>query len=568
MKRNISIMLIVILSLALLAGCSGQVDEGIAEETGAVEEESGSSEQEDNDSNEAIKITVGIPGDALSLDPYVNSETITNSLVQHMYEGLVLADQDMQIIPGLAESWELSDDLLTWTFNLRKGVKFHNGNEFNADDVIFSFDRGNSDVSRYKYVFSTVESYEKVDDYTVKVHSKSPNVIFLTTLRGLVIMDKETFEGQSDDFIALNPVGTGRYIFSEHVTGDHITFVKNEEYWGELSQVDEVTYKPITNDATRTANILTGSVDMVVDVPVRDVEILKTKDDISIIQQPSLRNIYLNLAGWTDNPSPDAENKIVSPKGDNPLKSIDVRKAIYHAINEDEIIDKVMNGFATPATTYSPENYVGYNQNIKRLSYDPSLAAKLLDNAGYPIQESGELEGYRFQITFDAPNDRYINDAQIATAIAGYLEKVGIKVNLNLMSRSVFFKYIRPTNPMGDNTHFLLSGWSSSSGESVGMAIDLLYSNTQEGPVKEGYGGVNRGYYQNPEIDELIDEAMRTKDVKKRGEIVSRIWELATDDVAFIPLHFQQDVFAVKDGIEYTPRANKYVYAWDFKVNK
>ena len=225
--------------------------------------------------------------------------------------------------------------------------------------------------------------------------------------------------------------------------------------------------------------MLTGDVDMIVDVPVRDVEILNTNEKIEIIQQPSLRNIYLNLAGWTDNPSPDAEAPIISPDGKNPLKSLEVRKAIYHAINEDEIIEKVMNGYATSATTYSTKGYLGYNDDIKRLPYDPDLAMQLLDQAGYTVQTEGELEGYRFQITFDASNDRYINDAEIATAIAGYLEKVGIKVNLNLMSRSIFFTYIRPTNPMGDVTHFLMSGWSSSSGESVGMAIDVLYSKQQ-----------------------------------------------------------------------------------------
>ncbi len=515
-----------------------------------------------------VKITVGIPGDALSFDPHVNSETITNALFRHVYESLLLTDKNMQNVPGLAESWELSDNLLIWTIRLRKGVTFHNGNRFDADDVIYSFDRGRSDVSRFKYVFSSVDSYKKLDQHTIEITTKTPNVIFLTTLRDLMILDKESFDGKSDDYIALNPNGTGKYTLKKYVTGDHITFERNENYWGEIPQVEIAVFKPITNAATRTANIMTGNVDMIVDVPVRDVNILSRNKKIQILQQPSLRNIYLNLAGWTDTPSPDADSPLISPNGTNPLKSLKVRQAIYHAINGQEIIKKIMNGFATPAATYSPVNYVGENKSIKRLEYDPAKAARLLDEAGYPIHKSGKLKGYRFQITFDSPNDRYVNDAQIATAIAGYLEKSGIKVKLNLMSRSVFFKYVRPTNPMGDKTHFLMSGWAINSGESVGIAKDLLYSNSQKGAIKEGYGAVNRGYYQNAKVDRLIEQALETKDIKQRDRIVQEIWQIAADDVAYIPLHFQQDVFAVRQGIQYTPRANKFVFAWDFKVLK
>lgn len=573
MKRNLLVLLVLVLVLGMLVACGSNQTQAPAQETDTKTEaetpatsEPSTSEEPAGDVN--AEVVVGLAGDTLSMDPYVYNETISNAVLHHMYESLILTGRDMDLLPGLAESWELSDDLMTWTFKLREGVKFHNGNDFTAEDVIFSFDRAKEPFSKYGNVFATVASYEMPDDYTVIIHSSTPDVIFLTKIKDLTIMDKETFDGQGEDYVALNPNGTGKYRLEEHVKEDRIVFVRNEEYWGEKPQVTKVTYKPIINAATRTANIMTNAVDLIVDVPVRDVEILKTNQEIKIIQQPSLRNIYLNMEGWTDNPSPDSENPIISPDGSNPFQKLEVRQAMYHAINTQEISDKVMNGFSEPAATYCPENYVGYNPDIKVPEYNPDLANELLDQAGYPVQTSGELEGYRFQITLDAPNDRYVNDADVAQAIAGYLEKVGIKVHLNLMSRNVFFTFIRNTNPMGQLTHFLMTGWSDSTGEGLSLATDLLYSHNPEGPVVEGFGGVNRGFYLNEEIDSLINKAYETKEVEERDKIIKEVWQLASDDVAYIPIHFEQDLFATNSRINYTPRISKYIYAWDIEVIK
>lgn len=547
-KKTTVFFLVMILLISTLAGCSSTNN-------------SSGGDSVNNDS--AKEVTIALPTDAYSLDPYALNETYTNSVNNHIFDTLVAADRDLNIQPSLAESWKVSEDAITWTFNLRKDVKFHNGNDFTADDVIFSFDRALTDVSAFKYCLSTVKSYEKVDDYTVKVVCNEPNSLLLSHFKDLMILDKESCEGQSDEWVALNPIGTGRYKFAEHLRGDKLVLERNDDFWGELPVATKVVFKPITNEGTRTANIISGSVDLISDVPVHDVKSLETNDKIKVISQPSLRVIYLNLAGWTDNPSVDADMPLKSPDGSNPLKDIRVREAIYRAINEEEIIEKVMNGYATPAASYIPEGFNGYNPNIKRLEYDPEKAEQLLDEAGYTRQS----DGYRFEITLDAPNDNYINDAEIATAVAGYLEKVGIKVNLNLMSRNVFFTYIASTNKEGDNTHFCMTGWADNGGESALMALDLLYSMTQEGYVKEGYGGVNRGYYQNPEVDKLIDQAIATPDADERDAIMQEVWQIAADDVSYIPLHFQEDIYAHSDDITYHPRKDKYIYAWDIEFN-
>lgn len=508
-------------------------------------------------------VTIGLIGDAYTFYPYSLNEGLTNSMVGHVFEPLVRMNSEIKPTPVLAESWEILDGAKTWIFHLRKGIKFSNGSDFTADDVICSFDHANNaGKSAFTYVFATIASYEKVDDYTVRINCIAPNSLLLAHLKDIYILDKETCESHDIDYISLHPVGTGKYLLKEHVRGDRIVFTRNEDYWGEKPEAVNVTYKPITNPGTRTANMLSGAVDMIAGVPVRDVAILERNKKIKIVKTPSLYLLHLNMS-YIDNPSKDSKFPLVSPTGKNPMTDKRVRAAMYHAINEDEIVEKIMNGFAVPATTFSPVGYNGFNPDIKRLAFDPALAEKLLDEAGYPRQ----ADGYRFQITLDASNDRYVNDGAIASAIASYLEKVGIKVIPNLMSRSIFFSYISVSNKVGDNTHFCQTGWADATGESALIALDSIYSMKPAEEVKSGWGGINRGYYNNPELDALIEKAISTVDPDERAAIMRTVWQMAADDVVYIPLHFQMEVFAVGPRITYTPFYDNSIYAWDIKFN-
>ena len=224
-----------------------------------------------------------------------------------------------------------------------------------------------------------------------------------------------------------------------------------------------------------------------------------------------------------------------------------VRQAMYLAIDEDTIIKNIMNGCAFEMNSIIPENYVGYTP-VEREKYDPEKAKQLLAEAGYP-------DG--FEVTLDASNDRYMNDEQIAQAVAGFLEKVGIKVNLNLMPKSNFFTYIKPAE---NKSMLLQTGWADASGDGLSLLHDMLRTYDRE----SGQGTVNRGHYSNAEVDALISEAFNEFDDARRGELVAKAEKIARDDYAYIPLHFEQDTYAIKDTLNYTPRMNKYVLAWEF----
>ncbi len=546
-KKALSFVMAAAIAAGCLAGCGGSSSgsttaapaqaagsEAAGTEAAAGSEAAGSEAGKDS-------LVIVLSSDILSMDPYRYDETPTNQVMLHMYEGMVRMAADMSYEPCLAESWEQSEDGLTWTFHLRKGVKFHDGEEMDSADVLASIKTAmNPDSpSAFSSYCSTFESVEAPDAETIVIKTGTNNPLMLFDISQIYVLKQENVEGKTEEEIASSVVGTGRYKFVEQVKEDHIDMVANEDYWGEIPAIKNVRFRPITNEATRTATMLTGEVDFTIDVSVRDIDRLENTEGISVLKQQGLREIYLNLDSREDSP--------LFPGQKNPMSDPKVRQAMYLAIDEATIIKNIMNGCAFEMNSIVPENYVGYAP-VEREAYDPEKAKALLAEAGYP-------DG--FEVTLDAPNDRYMNDGQIAQAVAGFLEKVGIKVNLNLMPKANFFSYIKPAE---NNSMFLMTGWADSSGEGLSLLHDMLYTFDREA----GVGTVNRGHYSNAEVDALIDQAFNELDETKRGELVAEADKIAREDYAYIPLHFEQDTYAIKDTLNYTPRMNKYVFAWEF----
>jgi len=506
------------------------------------------------------EVKIALPGDVTTWNPYMRNEVIANSIQRHVFESLIESAPDLSPIPGLALSWEANKDASVWTIKLREGVKFHNGNAFNADDVVFSFDYCKADGRGWADSLGNFESWRALDEYTVEVKTIVPDVLLPSHLRNIIMIDKETIEGTDPEYIENNVVGTGRYKLVEYVKDDRVVLTVNKDYWGEVPEIERVIFRPIPQAGTRTASLMAGEVDLISNVPVRDAQMLQSNDKVKVVTAAGISTMMFVMGQTEEDPSPNAPMPIKSPDGSNPLAVRDVRRAIIHSVNEEEIIDKIMGGFASPAPTPVPEGFNGYNKGVKKYAYDPAKAEKLLDNAGYPRQ----ADGYRFEITLDATNDRYINDGAIATAVAGYLEKVGIKCNPNLQSRSVFWGYVRMYE--GFNAHFVQSSWSEPSAESAIIAKDLLYSAYLDKPKRDGWGGVNRGFYSNEKVDELIEEALATVDYKKRDKIMQEVWKIAWDDAALFTTHSEDAIYAISKRVEYSPRVDQFVMAWDLEL--
>src|SRR6056297_1482557 len=333
--------------------------------------------EQEGDSSSAVEekpttLTIGMNQDVTTWNPYARNTYQSNSIRLHFYEGLIEIAPDLSSKPALATKWESNDDGTVWTFYLREGVKFHNGNDFTADDVIFSFDACLETGLAWADAMATVESYRKIDDYTVEVTCNQPDVIFPKMVRNILIVDKESSEGKGLEYFETNVNGTGKYKMVEYVKDDKVVGVRNENYWGEKPEFEQVTFKTITNEGTRTASIINKEIDFMPFVAVRDAEMLKNLGGINILQSEGIEPSMFAMTQVKGDPSPGSDFPLISPDGSNPLSVRDVREAIVRAIDAEEFIDKVLAGYGSVSPTVIPEGFNGYNPNIKKYAYDPA----------------------------------------------------------------------------------------------------------------------------------------------------------------------------------------------------
>ena len=488
----------------------------------------------------AATLNLGIASEAMSMDPFAHNETATNSILSNIFDTLIRFDADYQLVPGLATSWKALDEK-TWEVKLRKGVTFHNGNIFNADDVLFSFDRmKNWELSAFKTNVGAVDRVEKINDYVVRFSTKGPFPLFPRKMTYLKIFDQEFSADKTPEYFATHPLGTGPYIFDKWVRGATLTLKGNTAYWAGAPDFNRVVFKTLTNDSTRVAAILSNEVDLINRVPVKDVNRIKRSKNF--IMKPGLRLIYLQM----DHPrtdSPYVTGKI------NPFADIRVRRAIYYAINANNIVKYIMNGFAKPAGQFQPDVVFGFDDSIKRVNFDPVKAKKLLAEAGYP---NG------FEVVLDGPNNRYVNDEQILQAVASDLAKVKIKVKVNAMPKSAYF----PKMLKADSS-FNLMGWANADGDASSFLNTCVHTRMDD----KSYGRINGGRYSNAEVDQLIESSNITIDQAERLKLMQKAQKIALlDEQSIIPLHYQVDLYAFNDKITFKPRIDSYLYA--FEINK
>ena len=485
-------------------------------------------------------------GDVQTLDPHGLFETFTLGFQSNFYEGLVTRSPDLQLQPALATSWENVEPTV-WRFTLRQGVKFHNGNDFNADDVIFSVNRINTEGSDLKVVANLIKEARKVDDYTVDLITPRPDPILPLQLEIFYIMDKEWSEAngtteatnvKGDDqgnYANLNANGTGPYMIKERQPDVRSVLVPNPNWWGEnASNITEAVFTPIGQDATRVAALISGDVDMAYPVPVQDWKRLEDAADVSPLTGAEARTIFLGFDQERD------ELLYSSVKGKNPFKDVRVRQAFFQAIDINAIKDKIMRGAATPSNLMIAPQINGYNpvQNV-RLPYDVEKAKALLAEAGY-------ADG--FEVTMDCPNDRYVNDERICQAVASMLARIGVKVDLLAQTKSKYFGKVLAQNNY--DTSFFLLGWTPSTFDAHNVLASLMSCRV------DGKGSFNLGGYCNQRVTELTDLVQVETDQEKRQALIEEAFKIHSDEVGHIPLHQQPLSWGVRDNVTVAQRAD------------
>ncbi len=472
--------------------------------------------------------------DPASLDPHSIGETFTLSFLGQIYEPLVGRGKKLELIPALAVKWEQPDPL-TWRFHLRPNVKFHGGEPFSADDVVYSIMRAKSSDMGFSVI--SVKEAKKVDDLTVDFIMEKPNPSLLFEITSTYIMSKAWSEANGagkaasvkeklENFASTNTNGTGPFKLQSRQAGVKTILVPNENWWGPKEHnLTEVVFTPIQSDSTRVAALLSGEVDMVYPVPQQDIAKVSASGKTEVRQGYELRTIFLNMDQARD------ELLFSSVKGKNPFKDHRVRQAFYQAIDMNAIRDRIMGGTSHNAGIMVAPGVNGYDAKLDtRLPYNPAAAKKLLADAGYP---NG------FELGMDCPNDRYVNDEKICQAVVGMLARIGVKVNLTTQTRTKYFE-----KALSRNISFALIGWQPLSYDSLSTLRDTI--NTPKGKI----GTWNIGSYSNPKIDALTDAVEVEADPVKRQALISQALALEKEDIGHIPLHQAGLAWGVRKGVD------------------
>ncbi len=486
-------------------------------------------------------------GDVNSMDPYARNETFLLAFLSNIYEPLVRRDRELKLEPALAASWSQPSPTI-WRVNLRANVKFQDGTPFSADDVVFSLKRADDEGSNLRGYFVSVKEVRKVDAMTVDIETKYPDPVFIDKMAQVAIMSKAWAEKNNalrsadltkkdENYATRNAMGTGPFMLVSRAPDQKTVLKPNPTWWDKPEHnLTEVEFSVIANDATRVAALLSGQIDMLYTVPPQDTTRIAQTQGLRIIQAPELRTIFLGFDQKRD------ELLESSIKGKNPFKDVRVRKAFYQAIDEEAIKTRVMRGQAAPTGLMVAPGAGGFVPELNtRFKYDPDAAKKLLAEAGYP---NG------FEVGFDCPNDRYVNDEAICQAVSAMLARIGIKVNLNAQTRARYFaKILGP----GYNTSFYMLGWTPGATYDAHNVFEQIMQ-TRSG----GKGVFNVGGYSNPKFDALADKIEQETDKAKRNAMLIEAHKIHQDDVGHIPLHQQVVVWAAKNNIEMNQPADNY----------
>lgn len=487
MKKRILLLLALALLALAIVGCGSK--------------ENGTKKVKEN-------LVVAQPGDAKSLDPHGTNDQPSSRVMKQIYDTLVLATEELEMKPALAESWERLDDT-TWQFNLKKDVKFHNGEDFKAVDVKFSIERM-MNSARVAHIVDSIDKVEIKDDYTVLIKTKKPFAPLLAHLSHTAasIVNKKAVTEAGTDY-GQNPVGTGPFKFVKWLAGDKINLERYDSYFRGAAKYKTIEFRNIVEGTNRAIGLETGDVDIAYDLEAADKENIKADEKINLVEEPALALDYI---GFNTKKAP--------------LDNVLVRRAIAHAVNTDDIIAAALNGAGIKANSVIGPRVFGHNEKLNPPKFDINKAKELLKEAGYD-------NGLELKIWTNEKTER----VQIAEIIQGQLKEIGIKVSIEILEWGSYLD--RTAN--GEHDIYVL-GWTAVTGD-ADYGLYACYHSKQYGK------GGNRSFYSNAEVDKYLDLGKTTIDPTERKEIYGKAQKIIMDEFPVLPLFFKLDNAGVNSSV-------------------
>lgn len=467
-----------------------------------------------------------LPSDIASFDPQNTKETVSGMVNSQIFDYLTELQPDGSVGPGLAESWETSADKLTWTFHLRKGIKFQDGTPFNAEAVKINYDRvlNKDNALPSIQLLSGVSEVKVVDDYTLQIVTKEPfgPLPFHLSHYSLGIISPAALKSMTPEELAQKPVGTGPFSLVSYTPNESIVLKANPNYWGAKPHVDTITFKPAPEAATRSVLLQTGAADIVAKISPQDVASLNEAKGVHVDVEPFTRVIFIHMN----------EKK-------EPFGNVKVRQALSYAIDRQSIVKNILKGYASVATGPMGKGVFGYT-DAGHYTYDPQKAKQLLADAGYP---NG------FSTTMWVPAGRYQGAEEAAQAVQAQLADIGVKVDIQVKEWSSLLSQIKK-GPDEAQWDMLLLGFAPATND----ADWQLYSqfNTKSwAPLSN-----NRSFYSNPEVDKLLDQGRFSTDQTERKAIYAKILKIIYQDAPELYLYQTTQIYGVSDkvsGLVYLP---------------
>jgi peptide/nickel transport system substrate-binding protein len=489
----------------------------------------------------AQNLRIGVAAETTSIDPHFQDIGPNLTVKQHIFDSLVHTGPQHELLPALAEAWKLTDDPLVWEFRMRRGVRFHDGSAFTAEDAAFSLRRApvvpNAPATQGRYLQDIAEIIV-VDDHTLRIRTKEPSPIMPQNLAPIGIVSRKI--GMRAEPGAFNrgeiAIGSGPYKFVEWVQGSHVRLAANDDYWGAKPSWREITIKPITNAGARVAALLAGDVDLISDVPPVDAPRLARDAKLSLWQGISNRVIFWALDVHRER-TPHITAKDGAPI-DNPLRDARVRRAIALVIDRQVIVRQVMEGLAVPAMQIVPPSLPGHRPDITLPAADVAEARRLMAEAGH---------GAGFKMTIHTTANRYPNDLKQAQAVAQMLARINIEAQIASLPLAIYFTEARKFE-----FSFNLVGWGFTSGDSYVILREAM----QTGAAN------NYGRWSNARTDALLAQARSEMDAKLRDQHLADAQRVALDNFALIPTHFQVNLWATRKGLRIPPRMDEATFGF------